>query len=371
MVCEQSHGLSEDSGGDFRQGAARLEAVVDELGAYVFTKDRAGRYTYANRLVRQLFGRPLQDIIGHDDSHFFDLQRSRDLCRNDRMVLEAGRIIAGEEANHVAASGERRVYWTVKKPLYGSGGAIIGLIGISTDITERKALEMELERSNQELEQFAYVVSHDLRQPLRMVLSYLSLIARRLDGRLDAEDRELIGYALDGARRLDALILGLLDYARVGRGGLAGTVALDEVIAEALGNLHLSVQEAGAVVEVAPAFPVVRADRTEMMRLFQNLVGNALKYRDPHRPCRVRLGWSREDGLWRLMVADNGIGIAARDQERAFVLFQRLVPEDRCEGTGIGLAVCRKIVERAGGRIWIDSEPGLGATFHFTLPVLS
>ncbi len=359
MACDQSQGFS------------RLEAVVDELGAYVFTKDRCGRYTYANRLVRQLFGRPLEGILGRDDSHFFDLERSHDLRRHDRQVIEDGRTIASEEINHVAASGERRVYWTVKKPLYGPGGAIIGLIGISTDMTERKALELELERSNQDLEQFAYVVSHDLRQPLRMVLSYLSLVVRRLDDRLDSEDRELIGYALEGAHRLDALILGLLDYARVGRGGSVGTVALDEVIADALRNLTVAIQESGAVVEVAAAFPVVRADRTEMMRLFQNLVGNALKYRAAHRPCRILLGWCRADGQWQLSVADNGIGIAARDQDRAFVLFQRLVPQEQCEGTGIGLAVCKKIVERAGGRIWIESEPGLGATFHFTLPALS
>lgn len=251
---------------------------------------------------------------------------------------------------------------------YDEHGTPTRTFGSIQDITGRKLLEEELMRSNTELERFAYVVSHDLRQPLRMVSSYLALITRRLGGRLEGEEREFLDFAVGGAKRMDELIVALLEYSRVGRTGSPELVRLDHAIGEALEHLSVAIAEVGAVVTVAPRFPRVRAHPLEMMRLFQNLVDNAVKYRAAGRVPRISLGWRDEGGDWLLWVRDNGIGIAAADHDRAFMVFQRLVRAETCEGTGIGLAICRKIVETAGGRIWVESEPGVGSTFFFTLP---
>ena len=225
-----------------------------------------------------------------------------------------------------------------------------------------------LARANAELEAFSYVASHDLRQPLRTVVSYLGLIERRLDPTLLSDEiKEFIGFAVGGAKRMDGLILGLLEYSRTGRSGKTAPVALAEAVTDALSNLTVAIRETDAEIVVADGLPVIVCDRTELVRLFQNLIGNAVKYRAPERKPKIEIGWSRKGNMWLLSVKDNGIGIAPKDRERAFGIFQRLVPQDACEGTGIGLAICRKIVEHHGGRIWIESAPGVGTTFFFTL----
>jgi len=236
------------------------------------------------------------------------------------------------------------------------------------DISERKAMELSLAKSNAELEQFAYVASHDLRQPLRTISSYLALIERRLGGELDADIREFIAFAVGGAKRMDALILGLLDYSRVGKNGADEPVSLDGVLAEARENLYKAIEESHGRVELAEGFPTILGKRMDLMRLFQNLLGNAVKYHAPGQAPEVRVSWRDDGDAWTILVADNGIGIAPEHQDRAFGIFQRLVGQGDYEGTGIGLAICKKIVERAGGRIWIESELGQGAVFLVSLP---
>ncbi len=226
----------------------------------------------------------------------------------------------------------------------------------------------ELDRSNKELELFAYVASHDLQEPLRMVSSYTQLLARRYKGRLDANADEFIAYAVDGANRMQSLINDLLAYSRVGtRGKEFEPTDCTAVCDQTLANLKVTLEESDAAVACGP-LPTVMADKMQIGRLFQNLIGNAIKYHGDEPP-RVQVSAEQKGKEWVFSVRDNGIGIDPQYAERIFVIFQRLHTREEYPGTGIGLAICKKIVERHGGRIWMESQLGSGATFSFTIPV--
>ncbi|MFI2752665.1 ATP-binding protein [Cellulomonas sp. P22] len=226
----------------------------------------------------------------------------------------------------------------------------------------------ELRRSNRDLEQFAYVASHDLQEPLRKVASFTQLLQKRYGGQLDERADQYIDFAVDGAKRMQQLIQDLLGFSRVGRlGGEETDVDLTKVLAEAVENLGEAVAESGAVV-TSDALPQVRGERSLLVQLLQNLVGNAVKFRDPEREPRVHVTARRVEGSWELECTDNGIGIDPQYAERVFVIFQRLHAKDVYEGTGIGLALCKKIVEYHGGRIWIDPSATQGTSIRWTLP---
>lgn len=233
-----------------------------------------------------------------------------------------------------------------------------------------KANATELRRSNAELEQFAYVASHDLQEPLRMVSSFTELLQQRYRGRLDSEADEFINYARDGALRMRAMINGLLDYSRAG-GAESDRKEVDssQAVNTALTNLRAAVSESGASVELGELPPVL-ASPTQLVNLFQNLIGNAIKYRRPDVVPEVEVGAVRAENMWRFTVADNGIGIAADHSDQVFKIFKRLHGRHEFEGSGLGLSICQRIVETHGGRIWLDSEPGVGSRFNFTLPAV-
>ena len=243
------------------------------------------------------------------------------------------------------------------------------------DISERKQVDEklsqvmeELTRSNEELEKFAYVASHDLQEPLRMVSNFARLLENRYKGKLDQDADDFINFAVEGANRMQRLITDLLAYSRVGRrGNEFKEVSYEAALDHALSNLKAVVEQSGAVVTREP-LPVVMGDESQLAQLFQNLIGNAVKFCKDGPPL-IHVSSERRGNEWVFSVHDNGIGIAPEYCERIFLIFQRLHGRQEYPGTGIGLAICRKVVERHGGRIWVESAPGSGSTFYFTIPV--
>ncbi len=244
---------------------------------------------------------------------------------------------------------------------------------LEQEITEHKQAEArlkqtmaDLERSNVELEQFAYITSHDLQEPLRMVASYVQLLARRYKGKLDADADDFIAYAVDGATRMQQMINDLLAYSRVGtRGSGSEPADCEAILDRVLAHLRVAIEESGAVVTHDP-LPTVMADVSQLTQLFQNLIGNAIKFHDEE-PLRVHISAEQKGNEWVFSVCDNGIGIDPEYANRIFVIFERLHGKEY-PGTGIGLAICKRIIERHRGRIWMESEPGKGSTFYFTIP---
>jgi signal transduction histidine kinase len=233
---------------------------------------------------------------------------------------------------------------------------------------DHQQAQLELSRSNRDLEQFAYVASHDLQEPLRMVATYTQLLAERYRGKLDGDADKYIHYAVDGALRMQKLVQDLLAFSRVGRQGAAlRSIDCNVVLRAALQNLEAALQESGTVVK-ADSLPVVIADSAQLTQVFQNLIGNGIKFRGEGAPT-IQIKAEGKDKEWTFSVEDNGIGIAPDQTENVFVIFRRLHTREEYAGNGIGLSICKKIIEHHGGRIWVESEPGPGSTFKFTLPV--
>lgn len=289
------------------------------------------------------------------------------------------KILDGEELIECDTEKERsdgiKIFCIVTAtPFKSPSGELIGIVEDFKDITGRKEAEKELAqhseelaRSNSELQQFAYVASHDLQEPLRMVVSYLQLLARRYMGGFDDDADDFINYAVDGAKRMQSLINALLTYSRVGtQGEDLKPIDCSTALEQAMANIQTAVKEKNVIIS-HDLLPTVMADISQIVQLFQNLIGNAIKFHSEKPPC-IQVSAEQKEGMWLFSVSDNGIGIDPEYAERIFAIFQRLHPKTEYAGTGIGLAICKKIVERHGGRIWVESESGKGAAFYFTIP---
>ncbi|HZG42276.1 MAG TPA: ATP-binding protein, partial [Longimicrobium sp.] len=359
-----------------RLSEAKFAGIISISSDAIVSIDEDQRIVFYNQGAEQTFGYTAEQVMGervemlipepHRADHAARVREFGDSPVVARRMGERGQISGCRWSGEVFPADASISKLEVDgKRLYTA---------VLRDVTERVRAEdalarqaQELARSNADLEQFAYVASHDLQEPLRMVASYTQLLARRYRDKLDDDAHEFIGYAVDGVTRMQALIGDLLAYSRVGKGG--GPVEradLEAVFQRTLDVLRTAIEESGAQVTSGP-LPTVAADPVQMGQVLQNLVGNGLKFRGAEPP-RVHVSAERRGDGWLVSVRDNGIGIAPEYAQRIFVIFQRLHTRAEYAGTGIGLAICKKIVERHGGRIWVESAEGQGSTFYFTLP---
>ena len=367
---EFSHDLSasNEAGAKYR---GLLEAAPDAM----VVVNQAGEIVLLNLQAEKQFGYHRDELVGQQVTNIIPEGFAERLIADDlRSAADAlaQQIGTGIELSARRKDGSEFPIEIMLSPLDSSDGILV--TAAIRDISVRTAAEQhlaqtveELKRSNEELGQFAYIASHDLAEPLRMVASYTQLLSKRYKGQLDADADEFIAFAVDGASRMQRLIEDLLAFSRV---ATAGSPLLDTsseyALEQALQNLQWTIKDSGAEVTHDP-LPTVQADEIQLVQLFQNLVSNAVKYQNPGVP-RVHISAARRgNASWIFAVKDNGLGIEPQYFERIFGMFQRLHKRDEYSGTGVGLAICKKIMERHGGRLWVESDPGHGSTFSFAL----
>ena len=339
-----------------------VESSPDAIAVY--TGD--GVIALANEAAAELVGaKSPQDLVGKTVWDFVHPDDRDTIRERGRRLADGEGTLPPAELRFVRLDGESVYVESAARLITYDGRPAVQVS--ARDVTERRRQDRDLERARQDLEQFAYVASHDLQEPLRMVSSYLQLLERRYKGRLDADADDFIHFAVDGAQRMQGLINDLLAYSRVGsRGKPFEPTDLNTAVDEAVAAFQESVDEARAIV-IRDSLPTVVADASQVRQLYLNLIGNAMKFCNGRRP-RIHVGLKEKDGERVFFVRDNGIGIDQQYAERIFVIFQRLHSRDEYPGTGMGLAICKRIVERRGGRIWVESKPGKGSTFFFTMP---
>jgi len=353
-----------------RESEEKYRTIFENSPLGIAHFDHKATLTTCNERLAEIIGTPRERLVGLDllsavkDSRMFAALES---CLAGQRAHYDGRTTLGQ-----GRSAYLNIYFA---PIADDENHLLGGVAICQDVTQRREAELalqhqtqELARSNAELEQFAYVASHDLQEPLRMVASFMQLIKRRYEGKLDADADEFIGHAVDGALRMQRLISDLLQFSRVNsRAKPPEPIGVDDVLRRVVANLKVAIERSEAAITWGH-MPTVTADDTQLTQLFQNLLDNAMKFRREDQAPKITISADREDAFWRFTVADNGIGFEQEYADKIFVIFQRLHARDKYRGTGIGLAICKKIVERHGGRIWVKSELGRGTTFHFTLP---
>jgi PAS domain S-box-containing protein len=359
-----------------RESEGRLRAIFEAAMDCIITVDDKGRIVEFNRAAEKTFRGTRGSVMGKEMAELFlplaSRQRYRRNLEHYQALGEGSMLGKRLELTMNRADGESFVAQIAIQPVALKGEPVFTLF--LQDITERKRAEQviarrteELARSNADLAQFAYVASHDLLEPLRAVSSHCQMLQLKYQGQLDEAADEHIGFAVNGATRMQRLIHDLLSYSRVGtQGEPFEPVCSRRMVNEALQNLETAIQESGARIECGD-LPTVVGDRRQLPQLFQNLIGNAIKYRGSEPP-RIEIAARRRSRDWLFSIRDNGIGIEPRHAERIFVIFKRLHGRNQYGGTGIGLAICKKIVECHGGKIWVEPAPRQGSQFHFTLP---
>jgi PAS domain S-box-containing protein len=365
------HARERRSGG----AAATLQrSILDSLQDGVVVYDEDDRIVFFNPAASEILG-VSRDSLATGVRTWEPLDgEGRPIAEDERPVAitaRTGEPCVGIDVGIRTAAGDVRWTTVSTRALHEepAGNGRHQVVAAFTDITARREAQRALERTNEELAQFAYVASHDLSEPLRMVSSYLQLLRRRYHGQIDEDADEFIDFAVEGANRMRALIEDLLAYSRAGRGAEPRPIDLSHVMADVLSSLAAAVADARARVSVG-TMPTVLGDRLAMAQVLQNLVANALKFRAGANACVWVAAERVHDGMWRISVADDGIGIDPRHRDRVFKMFQRLHDREAFEGTGIGLAICRKIVERQGGEIWVEGRDGGGSVFSFTIPAV-
>ncbi len=350
----------------------KLATILDNIAACVYIKDTAYRYQFANLATQQFLNLKSDEILHKTDNAFFKQDTARKIYENDKSVIESQKKCEIIEEIILITTGEKRSYLTIKAPLFDHDNHVYAICGISTDVTELKNIELELQRSNAELEQFAYAISHDMRQPLRMVRSYLQLLEKALSPHLNKDTKQFMAFALEGATRMDAMILSLLDYSRVGRNKDNKTLIDSyKCLKEAIAFLEPDIKIKNANLDILGNYPEVVVIKDELTRLFQNLIGNALKYHAPNSPPHVTVNAMKKNNVLRVEIRDQGIGIEKEHIGRLFKVFSRLQSYQEYEGAGVGLALCRKIIEHHHGAIGVESEgKNLGCCFWFEIPMI-
>ena len=351
----------------------KLSSAVEQSTSIIIITDVNGNIEYVNPKFTQVTGYTSEEVLGRNPNLLKSTETTREVYGKLWATITSGGEWHGELHNK-KKSGES--YWAQVSisPIKNMDGITTHYLGVQEDITEKKKAQSalqnyakELERSNEELQQFAYVASHDLQEPLRMITSYLTLLENRYKDKLDDDADEFIEFAVDGAKRMKQLIKDLLQFSRVGTHGKSfQKTNCEAVLKKTLSNLEVAIIENQAEI-IYDSLPMIKADDFQLLQLFQNLISNAIKFRS-EKPPQIHIGAISKNGEWEFSIKDNGIGIEKEYEKRIFVIFQRLHTNNKYPGTGIGLALCKKIVERHGGHIWFESKLGEGSTFYFTIP---
>jgi PAS domain S-box-containing protein len=353
---------------------SRLAAIVQSSADAMIGKLLDGTITSWNRGAEHLYGYSAAEIVGRNISLLVPADRAEEL----HSIL--ARIARGDRVDHYESQRIRKDRTLVDvsvavSPIHGPAGTVIGASAVARDVTERKRADTErarqteeLRRSNAELEQFAYVASHDLSEPLRTISGYAELLARRYRGQIDDDADRFIRHTVEGCQRMRQLIDDMLLYSRAGRAPeLTEMVDTAQIVRHVVASMDAALSETAGTVDYRD-LPAIRGDPVQLAQLFQNLIANSIKFAPAGTPPRVRIEAERHTHGWTFSVADNGIGIETEYRQRIFGMFQRLHGRDDYPGTGIGLAICLRVVQAHGGRIWVDDNPQGGTCVHFTLP---
>jgi PAS domain S-box-containing protein len=351
-----------------KRGLDFAEAIVETVREPLVTLNHNLEVMKANKSFYETFhaaretteGRLIYDL-GNGQ---WNIPKLRELLEN---ILPAHATFRDFEVTHDFEHVGQKVMLLNASEIFNPNAQARTILLAIEDATDRKQAEQALKSTNAELQHFAYALTHDLQEPLRMVVNFTELLGREYAGKMGGEADQFISYSVEGALRIEALLKGLLAYWEVSEREQNGLASIDSgaVLAKALFNLQAAIEQAGAIITSDP-LPTVVAEEVMLMHLFQNLISNSIKYRGEEHPA-IHVSAERDAGAWLFAVRDNGIGIDREDIDRVFGMFKRLHGSE-IPGTGIGLALCKKVVERQGGRIWAESEPGRGATFKFTIP---